>query len=494
VGPLPTTYRISRALFLRLLALCLGSGFLALWHQAPGLIGSSGITPLAATLDSWTRAYGSTAFWHAPTLFWLSTADAFLRAVVLVGLAASALLFAGIAPRACCIVGYVAWLSFRSLDRGPICWFNSPYDDLQTEALFLGIFVAPGTLWPWSPQPEVPRWVRLLLLWLQFRLLFGPGITKVLYYAPWRDLSAVGDFLLTMPHPTAAAAWFRELPPWCLRSMTAFTLFNELLVPFALLVPGWPRRVAAASSACLMVGIQVVCNIRGFNLLTIGLLLWSWDDASLRRLVPSRWRRQAAVAMATSAPQPGRLRRTGAAAVMALSCAASIGPFASQFGWSLAEVSPVAGAMNDALAPFHIASCYSMFCVLPSQRLGFVVQGSRDGETWHDYELIGTPSRVDRPPRFFAPYHDYLGFRLWLAGFFPPEADAWLLVLQKRLLAGDPAVVHLFRAAPFEDTPPEWVRMLWCRFRFASPERRAAGVFWEREEIAIRIAAVRRQV
>ena len=94
------------------------------------------------------------------------------------GLVASVLLFVGIAPRACCVVGYAAWLSFRSIDGGPVCWFNYPYDDLRTEAVFLGIFVAPGRLWPWSLQPEMPRWVRLLLLWLLFRLMFGPGIPE----------------------------------------------------------------------------------------------------------------------------------------------------------------------------------------------------------------------------------------------------------------------------------------------------------------------------
>src|SRR5262249_19222469 len=158
------------------------------------------------------------------------------------------------------------------------------------------------------------------LFWLVFRLLFGPGIMKVLYHPPWRDLSAVGDFLLTMPQPPAAAAWFRDLPPWGVRSMTAFTLPNDRLFPCVLLVPWRPRRVAAAASIGLMVGIELVCNIRGFNLLTIGLLLWSWDDASLQRLVPSRWRRQTTAAMTTPAPRRGWVRSTGAAAVMALSC------------------------------------------------------------------------------------------------------------------------------------------------------------------------------
>ena len=491
----PVTYRISRCVYLRLLAVCLGCGFWSLWQQAAGLIGPQGITPLSDLMSGLARAYGSGAFWHSPSLFWLSSEAWFVQAVAGLGAVASVLLFFGIAPRACCILGYVAWLSFRSIDDGPVFWFNFPYDDLQTEAVFLGIFVAPAGLWPWRPKADLPRWVHWLLVWFLFRVMFGPGITKVMFHGPWRDLSAVGDFLLTMPHPTAAAAWFAELPRWLLQGMTAFTLACEVLCPFLFFVPGRARRLAAVAGIGLMVGIQVVCSIRGFQPLTMGLLLLLWDDAALRRLVPVRWRRER-VAPPSDRASPGASeqghgwRRVFAGVVVVLCVAASIGPFLSQFG---VPVRPAALARVDAaLRPFRIASCYTMFCIVPAERYGLVVQGSDDGENWRDYEPLGIPSREERAPVLFAPYHDYLGFKLWFAGFCPPSQDGWLRVLQHRLLAGEPAVTRLFAKAPFAGAP-KWVRIAWFRFCFATPEQRAMGQFWVREGLGIRVPAASRR-
>ena len=154
---------------------------------------------------------------------------------------------------------------------------------------------------------------------------------------------------------------------------------------------------------------------------------------------------------------------------------------------ALAIAVPVAGWVARALAPFHLAGSYTMFLIVPSERFGFVVQASDDGASWSDYELLGVPSRVDRAPRFFAPYHDYLSFRLWFAGFCPPAEDGWLATLQQHLLAAEPAVERLFTQVPFAGRRPAWVRLIWCRFRFAPPEQRARGTFWVREELAVRI-------
>jgi uncharacterized membrane protein YphA (DoxX/SURF4 family) len=333
----------------------------------------------------------------------------------------------------------------------------------------------------------LPRWVHWLVVWFAFRLVLGPGIAKVMYHPPWRELAAMDDFLLTMPHPTPAAAWFHDLgSPW-LEAMVVFMFVGELLCPLFYFVPGWPRRVAAAVGIAFMAAIQLVCNIRGFELLTAALLLLLWDDAALRRLRLWRPRIVVPVPVAPATPQQAsRLRRAGAATVFALVVLSSIGPVLTQFRIAIEPV-PVAGWVARVLAPFHLAGSYTMFLIVPSERFGFVVQASDDGASWSDYELLGIPSRVDRAPRCFAPYHDYLAFRLWFAGFCPPAEDGWLTTLQQRLLAAEPAVEALFTHVPFAGRPPNWVRLVWCRFRFAPPEQRAQGTFWVREEVAVRI-------
>ncbi len=483
------TYRIGRAAFLLLLGFCLSAGFLALVHQAPGLIGSRGITPLRDILAAWSSSTGARAPLAAPSLFWLCADDWFVSAVAWLGLVASLLLTIGFAPRACCLVAYLAWLSFRALEGGTVRWFNYPYDDLQCEVVFLGIAIAPGSLWLWRAKEELANWKRWLVLWLLLRLLLGPGLTKIVYHEPWRDLSAIGDFLLTMPHPTAAAAVLAALPTWCLQAMCLFTLFCELLCPFLLLMPGMPRRLAAAACIALMVGIQWVCNIRGFNLLTIGLLLMLWDDAALLRLLPTRWR---PTLLPSRTEAKNAVRRAAAGAYAGVVLFATVGPTLVLLGTSLERIAPWLAPVERTLQPWRIASCYTMFCLMPNERLGLVVQGSDDGQNWLDYEPLGTPAHVDRAPRSYAPYHDYLGFKLWFAGFCPPSEDEWLRALQQRLLDAEPAVVRLFSTTPFGDRRPTWVRVEWFRFAFADGVARNDGTHWRRESLGVRTAAARK--
>lgn len=485
---MPAQCSIARFVYLRVLGVCLVFAFAALWEQAPGLVGPHGLSPLDEILAQWRRTSGGAAFWHAPSLFWLCASPTFVAAVAAMGALAGVALTSGVAPRWCCIAAYAAWLSFRAIDGGVVRWFNFPFDDLQSEMLVIGALVAPRG---WKPQvrvPPLPRWVYWLVVWFAFRVMFGPGLAKVLYHAPWRDLSAIEGFLVAMPHPTAAAAWFADLGrPWT-QLMAAFALFCEVVCPWLYFVPGRTRRFAAAAGIALMVGIQLVCNIRGFQPLTAALLLLLWDDAALRALLPRRWRGDA---VAVTFPPAPRWRRVTGGVVFTVLVAASIGPNLDAFGFSSAQWPRPLAVAARALTPFRLAGAYTMFCILPPERYALVVEGSDDGVAWLDYEPRHVPARVDRTPGYFAPYHDYLGFRLWLAAFAPPSEDAWLRALQQRLLAGEPAVQALFRTVPFA-APPAFVRVEAVRFRFAPPQLRCDGVFWVRESLGLRLPPARR--
>src|SRR6476620_2635290 len=91
-----------RWLWLRALGLIFLSAFYSLAFQITGLIGPRGILPAAEYLGEVRRALGMAgALWFAPTLFWLSTSDVALLAVVILGAAASVLLVLNAAPRLC---------------------------------------------------------------------------------------------------------------------------------------------------------------------------------------------------------------------------------------------------------------------------------------------------------------------------------------------------------------------------------------------------------
>ncbi|MEO6597130.1 MAG: lipase maturation factor family protein [Planctomycetota bacterium] len=411
-----------------------------------------------------------------------------LGRVLWLGVIAAMALTVGVAARPACVALYIATLSLRVVDEGPLSWCNWPFDDLLVETTFVAIFLAPGG-WFTSPRhlQDGAAWPRWLLIWTLIRLLFGTGITKLFAGGAWRDLSAVQAFLLTQPFPTTTAAWCSELPAWFLQGMACYTLGYELIAPWLFCWPGRVRRIAALAGMPLMVGLLLCGNFRGFNLLTLALLGLLIDDQAIQRCLPAILRRWGTIAPALAMTRGARAL---AIAVTLPVVAASLGPMAQLFGAHYDQLPAV--AVRRALAPFHLAASYYMFAAVPSERLGLVLQGSRDGEQWLDYEPLALVAAVDRDPERFAPAADYLGFGLWLAAYGPPELAAhWLPALLQRLLQGTPEVRGLFREMPFVYEAPRFVRVVLFQYRFTAREQRAAGTFWERQMLGVHSSAQR---
>src|SRR4029077_8957699 len=90
------------------------------------------------------------------------------------------------------------------------------------------------------------------------------------------------------PLPTPLAWFAAQLPHGVLATLTAVTLVIE--VGFAFLVFA-PRRLRAGAAWCV-IGFEVLIVLTGnynfFNLLTILLCMFLFDDAALRQVIPAR--------------------------------------------------------------------------------------------------------------------------------------------------------------------------------------------------------------
>ena len=71
----PPQFRLTRFVFLRLLALVYLAAFLSLGSQVHGLIGERGLLPAQDLLLAARQARGDEAFWLLPTLGWLGAGD-----------------------------------------------------------------------------------------------------------------------------------------------------------------------------------------------------------------------------------------------------------------------------------------------------------------------------------------------------------------------------------------------------------------------------------
>lgn len=240
----PARYALVSWLFLRGLGLIYLAAFASLLVQVRGLVGEAGILPAGEYLAAAYQGWGSSAYWHLPTLFWLDSSDGALMAGAWTGVALAVLLTIGVAQRAALIGLFALYLSF--IYAGQI-FLNYQWDMLLVETGFLAIFLTGGA--------RLTVWLFRLLL---FRFLFLAGVAKIISADPtWRDLTALDYHLFTQPLPSPLAYYAAQLPHWLLAFATAATLVIELFAVAMIFMPRRPRMVAAGLVVILQTAIML---------------------------------------------------------------------------------------------------------------------------------------------------------------------------------------------------------------------------------------------
>jgi hypothetical protein len=251
--------------------------------------------------------------------------------------------------------------------------------------------------------------VVLLFRWLLFRLMFLSGVVKLTSHDPvWRDWTRSGVSL----HDAAAAdaAGLVHVP--VAARVPAFfhrhTLFIELAIPFLFFAPRPWRFWGAGLALFLQVLIFLTGNYTFFNLLTMSLCVFLFDDYALEKL---RLRR----AM--------RTRRVAVAAAAIVILVLSV----SELNADVFRESHSSRRMRwcASPAPFQIANTYGLFASMTTTRPEIIVQGSNDGVTWLDYEFPYKPGDLRQPPHWVAPYQPRLDWQMWFAALSDYRATPW---------------------------------------------------------------------
>ncbi|MGN6393464.1 MAG: lipase maturation factor family protein [Gemmatimonadales bacterium] len=474
----------SRWLFLRLLGLVYLIAFASLAVQIRGLIGAHGLLPAHAYLEAVHEAYGSAAYRLLPTIFWLGSGDTALHLAAWLGAASAVLLIADRAPRVALSGMWVLYLSLSSVGQD---FLSFQWDAMLLEAGLLALLWAPPGWWRPANTAPPSAGVRWLLVFLEFKLMFLSGATKLLSGDPtWRHLTALDYHFETQPLPTWIGWYAHQLPSGLHRAGTGLMFVIELGAPWLLLVPFRFRGLrlgGIAGLALLQLGIAATGNYGFFNLLALVLLVPALDDRTLERLVPER-------VLGTPlgrAPQDGHGARPVTAVLVPVFAVLSVlaawaelvatvpgGRDASWLPrWSIAVL--------GAVAPLRSFNGYGLFRVMTTERPEIVVEGSSDGREWREYDFRYKPGPVDRAPRFVEPYHPRLDWQMWFAALDPMSGAPLLASLARGLRAGTPAIVSLIGRNPFSTTPPRVVRFALYDYRFTTwSERRRTGAWWQR--------------
>ena len=458
----PARYDLVSWVFLRGLGLIYLAAFVSLAVQILGLVGSAGVLPLESDLDALHRYFGSGAYFVAPMLFWLNASDAALVTCAWAGVALALVVVLGVIVRPALIGLFVLYLSFTHAGQEFMAF---QWDGLLLEAGFLAIFLGGGS-----------RIVVWLYRWLVFRYLFMAGVAKLMSGdATWRGLTALDYHFWTQPLPTPLAWYAAQLPQSVLAALTAATLVIE--VGFAFLV-FTPRRLRAGAAWCV-IGFEFLIVLTGnynfFNLLTILLCVFLFDDAALRQVVPAR----VAAHVPALPPRTDRFASALAVAVALIVVPAGLNRI-SRLCWP--QITPPAVALTAAISPLLIVNYYGLFANMTTERPEIVIEGSDDGQQWREYEFRYKPGALTRRPPWNIPHQPRLDWQMWFAALSAANDEPWFASLVYRLLSNSQPVLDLLATNPFPGRPPRYVRALLYDYRFADPATRAAtGQWWVRK-------------
>jgi len=442
----PARFARTAWIFVRLLAAIYAIAFASLAVQVSGLIGEQGILPLGKILSAPTLA----KLWEFPTLFWINPSDGILEASCWAGVAVAAMVMLGWFERTGLAVLFVLYLSLVTAGQD---FLSFQWDLLLLEAGFLAIFLKNSRIVVW------------LFRWLLFRLMFLSGVVKLASGdKTWRDLSALSYHYWTQPLPNRIAWYMAQAPAWFLKFSTGAVLLVELLAPFLIFAPRLWRMFGAWLLLGLQLAIFLIGNFAFFNLLTMALCVFLFEDRDFERWLKPFEAIKAGV-------NARRIARVLAVLVVALGLAHGVEQFTGQ---SLAVV--------RAFTPLQIVNSYGLFATMTTTRPEIILEGSRDGRTWIPYTFRAKPGDLGEAPRWVAPYQPRLDWQLWFAALGEYRENPWVVSLAMRLLEGSAEVRGLLESDPFESKSPRYIRGQLFEYRFTTPaERAATGNWWKRE-------------
>jgi predicted DCC family thiol-disulfide oxidoreductase YuxK len=453
-------YTLVSWIFLRGFGAIYVAAFASLGVQVLGLIGHDGILPVAEYFAAAHRAIGNSAYQLLPSLFWVNTSDTVLVAGAVIGILLGVLVIVDRWTRPALIGLFALYLSYVHAGQD---FMSFQWDTLLLEVGFLSIFLTGGS-----------RIVVWLFRWLVFRYLFMAGIVKLLSGDPtWHDLTALEYHFWSQPLPTPLAWYAAQLPARLLIAGTAATLAIELGSVFLIFLP---RRIRAAAAFCVLLlqsMIVLTGNYNFFNLLTMLLCVFLFDDAALRVIA----RRVESPAL-RRAPLPGRSATLIATLLAALVVPVGLNEIRRTFTHT--EL-PVIGSVTRAVSPWFIVNPYGLFAVMTTTRPEIVIEGSADGETWREYVFRYKPGPLTRPALWNIPHQPRLDWQMWFAALGRPGDNPWFIMLMWRLLQGSPPVLALLQFNPFTEAPPKYLRAQLYDYRFADGRtHRASDQWWTR--------------
>src|SRR5438477_922796 len=343
-------YWLTRFVFERTLGVIYLVAFLVTVNQFRPLLGEHGLLPA----PEFIRAV---PFRASPTLFHLiGYSDRKLLVVAWTGVVVSVVATLGLldgvggtVPFASFAIFAVLWVLYLSVVNIGQTFYSFGWESLLLETGFLTIFLGPAAT---TPQFSFI----VLMRWLLFRVEFGAGLIKMRGDRCWRDLTCLYYHHETQPMPNPLSWYFHRAPRALHRLEVLGNHLAQLVVPFGLLAP---QPVAGVAGLVVLIhqGWLVLSgNFAWLNAITLVLALAAFDDAALRRLIPSA---------------PGALELPVPYLALALIVTALILLLSYRPARNLVSRHQL---MNYSFDPLHIVGTYGAFGSITKERYEIVIE------------------------------------------------------------------------------------------------------------------------
>ncbi|HTW46147.1 MAG TPA: lipase maturation factor family protein [Acidobacteriaceae bacterium] len=494
---------LPRWLFLRTLALIYFSAFYSLLFQIRGLIGPRGILPANQFLAAVDRALGGSRLWFAPTLYWVSSGDAFIMALCWIGLVASIVALFNLWPRLSFLACFLCYISFVAAAQD---FSGYQSDGMLLAAGFLALFLSPAGLRPRLGAASPPsRASYFLLQWEWFRIYFESGLAKLLSGDPeWHHLTAMDQYYQNGPLPTWIGWYVQHLPHWFQVGTAGATLVMELAFVFMLFLPRRVRLICFFIVTPWEIGVILTANYTFLNYLVLCLGILLLDDRFLRRFIPAHFRpaqttpipsepaeaETSLSILSPAEPAPAQPRLTHLQAIR-FAIATVLLAFVAYVTTAQLLLMPfpdlpLPTSPIQWLDPYRIANRYGLFAVMTRGRFEIEFQGSNDGQTWTPYTFRYKPQALNQPPGIYAPYQPRFDWNLWFCSLTNWQQCNIVPLTEIRLLQADPDVLHLFASNPFPGQPPKYIRAVLWQYWFTSmQQKRTTGDWWSRQLLGL---------
>ena len=460
---LTTDQPIVSGLFLKCLALIYFSAFVSMVTQVEGLVGVDGILPIESLLRSVELRFPDNKYWLLPTIFWLDASDRTLVLVCYAGMLAALLVFVNYLTRTALVVCYLLYLSIYVAGQD---FTGFQWDVLLLESGFLAILLTSGS-----------GFVILLYRWLIVRFMFMGGLVKIASGDPtWANFTALNYHYQSQPLPQALSWYVHHFPEWLHKISVGGVFFIELLVPVMVFMPRPFRLFAGCSFMLLQLVIILTGNYTFFNLLTMALCLFLFDDQAVQAVLPKRCIKTLKRPQKGSSKWPYTITGFWLCLVLTV-CATRI-----WVGLSKQQAFAPLSALIRLTSNLALVNSYGPFAVMTKVRREIIIQGSNDGLQWLNYQFKYKPDRLDKELAWVIPHQPRLDWQMWFQALSSLPKRGWFDSFMRQLQQGSPAVLGLLAYNPFPDRPPVYLRALIYRYRFTTPEQRAAtGNIWQRD-------------